>query len=337
MQSYLHNRKQSIFVDGIYGGEFFINIGVGQGTILGTTLFKVYIMDLHLHTLLFCVKFADDSSFEASGRTRDEVEQLVNSELIKISNWFKDNRLTLHPNKSRYIVHSRDKLISLRLDNTSIMRCGYGLQEESVKLLGLMIDENLDWSLQINNVKKKIAKGSYLLWRHRRKLNLAEKRTIYESFVRCHLLYCLTVWGGATKIILKPLESALKRCWKNMGPRKQHTLNRLQSLNILKLEDELEIQEAKFIWRWDKFKVPLSTRPLLSERIDNLRNRRFNRPRNSPTNSIETRLSQRATSSISALSKFKTKRTLARNLKKNIIGTKYQFRCRRRGCYICTR
>jgi len=91
MQSYLLNRKQSILVEGVHGGEFFINIGVGQGTILGPTLFKIYIMDLHLHTSLFCVKFADDSSFEASGRSRDEVEQLVNSELQKIANWFKDN------------------------------------------------------------------------------------------------------------------------------------------------------------------------------------------------------------------------------------------------------
>jgi len=309
---------------------------VGQGTILGPTLFKIYIMDLHLYTNLLCVKFADDSSFEASGRTRDEVEHLVNMELLKISNWFKDNRLTLHPNKSRYIVHSRDKLIVVKIDNTPIMRCGYGLQEEGVKLLGLHLDENLDWSLHINNVKKKIGKGSYLLWRHIRKLCLADKKTIYESFVRCHILYCLTVWGGAAKTKLKPLETALKRCWKNMGPRKQHTLNRLQSLEILKLEDELEIQEAKFIWKWEKSKLPLSNRSLLSERVDNLRHRRFNKDRNSPSNSIGTRLSNRATTSITYLSTFKTKRTLIRTLKKTIVNTRYQFRCRRRGCYICT-
>ncbi len=40
------------------------------------------------------------------------------------------------------------------------MRCGYGLQEEGVKFLGVMIDENLDWKLQIANIKKKIGKGN---------------------------------------------------------------------------------------------------------------------------------------------------------------------------------
>jgi len=176
MKSYLLDRKQQVKVEGVDGGVFFVNIGVGQGTILGPTLFKIYIMDLHLHTNLFCVKFADDSSFEGSGRSRDEVEDLVNSELEKIADWFKNNRLTLHPDKSRYIVHSRDKLISIKLNNTEVMRCGYGLQEESVKLLGLHIDENLDWSVHINSITKKIAKGSYLLWRYKKKLDNCSKK-----------------------------------------------------------------------------------------------------------------------------------------------------------------
>ena len=93
MRSYLLNRVQSVSVDGIKGGSFFVNIGVGQGTILGPTLFKIYLMDLHLYTKLFCVKFADDSSFEGSGKTKDEVEQLINSELVNIAAWFKNNRL----------------------------------------------------------------------------------------------------------------------------------------------------------------------------------------------------------------------------------------------------
>jgi hypothetical protein len=54
------------------------------------------------------------------------------------------------------MVHSRDKLMKLYLDNIEIQRCGYGLQEESVKLLGVKIDENLDWKEHsINEVSKK--------------------------------------------------------------------------------------------------------------------------------------------------------------------------------------
>ena len=116
-----------------------------------------------------------------------------------MSEWFKNNRLTLHPGKSRFLVHSRDKLIQLFLDNNEIQRCGYGLQEESVKLLGVKIDENLDWKEHIKEVSKKISKGNYLLWRHKKKLNPLTRKLIYESFIRSHLLYCITVWGGSKK------------------------------------------------------------------------------------------------------------------------------------------
>ena len=115
MQSYLKDRKQIVYVNGTLGGCFVINIGVGQGTVLGPTLFKIYIMDLHLHTSLFCVKFAEDSNFEASGEVKEEFENMCNAELDKISKWFKDNRLTLHPDKSRYLVHTKDKSIALKM------------------------------------------------------------------------------------------------------------------------------------------------------------------------------------------------------------------------------
>ncbi len=47
MQSYLNDRTQTVMIGEIIGGRFVINIGVGQGTVLGPTLFKIYIMDLH--------------------------------------------------------------------------------------------------------------------------------------------------------------------------------------------------------------------------------------------------------------------------------------------------
>ncbi len=52
-----------------------------------------------------------------------------------------------------------DKLINIKLGNKNIARCGYGLQEESVVcLLGLNIDENLDWKIHVKKVEKRYLK-----------------------------------------------------------------------------------------------------------------------------------------------------------------------------------
>jgi len=158
MKSYLKDRQQEVWVGNICGGTFKINIGVGQGTVLGPTLFKIYIMDMYLATNLFSMRFADDTSLIGVGKNRDDTETRINEELKKLYNWFCMNKLTLHPDKSRYIIHTKDKLINLKLGGRQIMRCGYNLQEEGVKLLGIIIDENMDWKLQINQVKRKLAR-----------------------------------------------------------------------------------------------------------------------------------------------------------------------------------
>jgi hypothetical protein len=101
-------------------------------------------MDLHLHTDLFTIQFADDSTFIGTGNSREITEDFINKEMKKISEWFASNRLTLHPNKSKYLIHLRDKLINIHINNVPILRSGYGMREESVKLLGVEIDENLD-------------------------------------------------------------------------------------------------------------------------------------------------------------------------------------------------
>jgi len=132
------------------------------------------------------------------------------------------------------------------------MRCGYGLQEEGVKFLGVVIDENLDWKLQIANVKKKIGKGNYLLWRYKNRTTLPMKKVVYESFIRTHITYCLSVWGAKKSQQLTELKKLVKKYWTKTGQRRQHTNERLKEHKILKVEDELRIAEAKLIWRWEK-------------------------------------------------------------------------------------
>jgi len=337
MKSYMKDRIQELWISKTKGGRFVINIGVGQGTVLGPTLFKIYIMDMYLATTLFSLRFADDSNFVGHGNNREDTEQFINRELEKLHSWFCKNKLTLHPDKSRIIIHTKDKLVNIKLGNRNLMRCGYGLQEEGVKFLGVVIDENLDWKLQVNQVKKKIGKGNYILWRYRNKLSVNMKRTIYESFIRTHLTYCLSVWGAKKTGALNELKKQIKKTWSKIGQRRQHTNKRLMENKILKLEDELKIAEVKLIWRWLKNKIPLGLRDIITERNSiNLRNRQFISERNWKHESIAFRLATRAKNEIKEIEIARSKKGLAKKYKNKCILVEYNTICRIRNCMLCT-
>ncbi len=338
MESYLKDRIQELWIDEKCGGSFTINIGVGQGTVLGPTLFKIYIIDMFLATGLFSIRFADDSNVVGHGNDREATQQLINDELDKLHAWFCKNKLTLHPDKSRYVIHTRDKLINIRLGGKQLMRCGYGLQEEGVKFLGITIDENLDWKLQVSNVKKKIGKGNYLLWRYKNRITLKMKKIIYESFIRTHLTYCLAVWGAKKTQALTDLKKAIKKTWTKIGLRKQHTNERLIEHGILKFEDELKISEIKIVWRWSKNRLPDGIKNIITERQNNLnlRNRQFYRDQKWKPDSVSYRLATRAKSEIKDIVIARSKKGLVKKYKNKCLLIDYVSVCRIRNCYICT-
>ena len=64
LSSYLENRKQYVCFNGTDSGFLPITCGVPQGSILGPTLFLLYVNDLgNVSTRLTSILFADDTSF----------------------------------------------------------------------------------------------------------------------------------------------------------------------------------------------------------------------------------------------------------------------------------
>ena len=114
-----------------------------------------------------------------------------------------------------------------------------------------------------------------------------------------------------------------------------HTNNRLQDLKILKLKDEIILQEMKVLWRWENKKIPISLANLVTEKQDRLRGRRFVQKRNAKIGSITYRFTSRANSCMQEIAKAKTRAILSKNSKQALL-SKYTFVCRERNCYICT-
>ena len=91
-RNYLFGRQQSVCFEHIYSSKQYITCGVPQGSILGPLLFVIYVNDLHL-TLERCniMMYADDTVIYYASSDSKVIENTINKEISKITDWFQDN------------------------------------------------------------------------------------------------------------------------------------------------------------------------------------------------------------------------------------------------------
>ena len=161
-ESYLSNRKQFITYGNKQTNIETITCGVPQGSILGPLLFLIFVNDLHKVTkYLDPIMFADDTNLFCSHKNIKTLFQIVNSELKLVTEWFLANKLSRNAKKkTKYVLFHKvtmcDSLLlqlpAMTLNNIEIKR------ENSVKFLGVIIDENLTWKNHIEVVENKFLK-----------------------------------------------------------------------------------------------------------------------------------------------------------------------------------
>ena len=173
MNSYLSGRSQQVSgKDGLSEPIKLIN-GVPQGSILGPLLFTILLLDIS-SVIKHCKYhlYADDTQIYISGKVSDIFSMIdkVNADLLKISNFSKDNCLRLNTLKSNMIIFGSNMNISkindlilppIMLNNEPIERV------ESVKNLGVFLDETMSWDVHVNYITKKAHGKLYQAYRHK--------------------------------------------------------------------------------------------------------------------------------------------------------------------------
>ena len=212
-QSYLEGRTQKCFVNGVTSDFLPISHGVPQGTILGPTLFLLYINDLpksleYSRTRLY----ADDTTLTFSHNVTQSLHQQMSSDLSSISAWLCANKLTLNAVKSEFmLIGERHRLATLDTDFTLRVNDVELKRTNEAKCLGVQIDEHLQWGPHIDFIKKKISRGLWVLKKLKPILSQDNLITIYKTIVEPYFDYCCLVWDSMCETLADKLQNLQNR------------------------------------------------------------------------------------------------------------------------------
>ena len=198
--SYLLGRSEVTEVDTYLSSKSKISCGVPQGSVLGPLFFLIDNNDIHNSSdKLSFYLFADDTNLLYADNNLKSLEETVNNELLKVSEWLNVNKLTLNTKKSNYVIfrpYQRKLVYSVNIqmfDNSThtitSLKC-----KEHVKYLGILLDSNLSWKFHIEYVALKISKILGVIARLRHFVPLCTLLNIYRSLIFPYMSYGLAAW-----------------------------------------------------------------------------------------------------------------------------------------------
>ena len=197
-KSYLSGRKQHTFVNNVYSNSDDIVTGVPQGSILGPILFSLFINDLP-----FCISnakvdmYADDTTVSITHHNIYELEKLSNEIMSNVYDWCTQNCLVSNESKTKYmLMMNNQKRASLKnpVLNINLGSCKI-TQTKNEKLLGVHLDENLNWNVHINKLCEKLTAKLLLFKRLKVYMGLPTRVLFYNAYIFSIMSYCCCVWG----------------------------------------------------------------------------------------------------------------------------------------------
>lgn len=221
IKSFLSDRKIKVVLDGRSSSCYFINAGVPQGSILGPTLFLIFINDLPDNILSKLAIYADDTTlFSSLGRTKsvfDHIEMAgeLEYDLRTVKEWGDEWLVSFNASKTKLLSINkfRDPFLP------TISMNGVEISESShFKLLGLTFSNNFSWNEYISSVAKSAVKKIGSLFRVRNCLSPKTILYLYKSSIRPCMEYCCHLWAGAPANCLNLLNRLQKRISNIVGP-----------------------------------------------------------------------------------------------------------------------
>lgn len=210
---YLENRYQRVVIGNKMSTPCQVRSGVPQGSILGPTLFILFLNDItdDLSPETNISMYADDTKIWRRIRSQDD-HWLLQRDISSLQNWARFNKMMFHPSKSHVLSITRAHSMNRNVNFV------YSINETAIeytdieKDLGVHINNKLDWSHHCDTIYSKASQRLGLLKRtcYFTK-NTNKRRAFYLSQVRSHFEHCTIIWRPHSETTVEKLESIQKR------------------------------------------------------------------------------------------------------------------------------
>jgi hypothetical protein len=211
---YLSNRQQCSIVQGSRSTLLPVTSGVPQGSVLGPTLFALYLLgvgDIMKDHQVDYVIYADDVQLFVSGPPASLHLLILRLEtcIAAVFSWLVTRHLSLNATKTDVLIFGSQRTLSnitfpgLSVDGTLITPSKW------VRDLGVTIDSSLTMEFQVSRIRSQVFWRLRNIARIRRFLRPSQCAMVVKSLVVSHFHFCATLLSGIEVSLLTKLQSAL--------------------------------------------------------------------------------------------------------------------------------
>ena len=189
IKDWLSDRQQRVVLNGEKSEWLNVTSGVPQGSVLGPTLFLIYINDIDINMSSTISKFADDTKIGSSVLRVEDCEK-VQADLDRLSDWSEKWLMPFNIEKCKVMhIGNRNPNFKYKMRNHELI----SIDQE--KDLGVIINQNLKMTDQCTAASKKANRMLGLISRNFGLKSPEVTRKLYTAFVRPHLEYAVQFWS----------------------------------------------------------------------------------------------------------------------------------------------
>ena len=224
--------------------------GVPQSSALGPLLFLIYINGLN-QAIKFCKvhHLADDINLVHFSKSITKLKY-VNLDMKNLTDWLNAHNISVNVQKTELVnfKHQRKKIDSEVKIKFSRKRLYF---TDSVKYLGIRIDENLHWKHLVSDIAIKLNRANALLFKIRNFVNVKALKTIYYTIFDSHINYANVIWAQNSNAVnrVSVLQKKALRII-SFHPRDCYSSPLFKKQNLLKFEDKIQLENVLLVSKY---------------------------------------------------------------------------------------